>query len=246
MSILSIMEKVIIIGASSGIGKHLAKEFSKSGFEVGLASRRLELLEELKTELSTKSYVKKLDLYDADSAIKALDELINEMGDVDVIVINSGTGYDNPVLEWCKERPSVEVNVSGFTAMAVSATNYFIKRGKGHIVGISSIAGIRPFRLCPAYGASKAYISFYLEGLRHKFAKEGFDKIYITDVKPGFVYTDLTKNNGKMFWVSTVEKAASQIYTAIINKKKIAYVTKRWKLIAFIMKYIPDFIYNRI
>ena len=239
------MEKVIIIGASSGIGKELAKNFSQNGFEVGLASRRLELLEELKKELPNKAYVKVLDLYDADTAIKKLNELLAEMGGVDTIVINSGTGHDNPVLEWCKERPSVEVNVSGFTAMAVAATNYFIKQGRGHIVGISSVAAVRPFRLCPAYGASKAYISFYLEGLRHKFAKEGFKQIYVTDIRPGFVYTDLTKNNDKMFWVSTVEKAGIQIYNAIINKKKVAYVTKRWKFVAWIMRCIPDFIYNK-
>jgi short-subunit dehydrogenase len=240
------MKKVVIIGASSGIGKELAKNFSANGYIVGLASRRLELLNELKNSLPNKAYVKELDLYEPDTAITRLNELLDEMGDVDIIVINSGTGHDNPVLEWCKERPSVDVNVRGFTAMAVTTTNYFIKRGKGHIVGISSVAGIRPFRLCPAYGASKAYMIFYLNGLRNKFTKEGFKDIHITDIRPGFVYTDLTKDNGKMFWVSSVEKAGKQIYEAIIKKKKIAYVTKRWRLVAFLMRLIPDCVYNRI
>lgn len=240
------MKKVLIIGASSGIGKELAKNFSNNGYAVGLASRRVQLLEELKNSLLNKAYVKELDLYEPETAIKHLNELLEEMRDVDIIVINSGTGHDNPVLEWSKEKPSIDVNVRGFTAMAVTATNYFIKRGKGHIVGISSVAGIRPFRLCPAYGASKAYIIFYLDGLRNKFTQEGFNNIHITDIRPGFVYTDLTKDNGKMFWVSNVEKAGKQIYEAIIKKKKRAYVTKRWKLVAFLMRLIPNCIYNRI
>ena len=239
------MNNVVIIGASSGIGKELAKNFSQNGYIVGLASRKIDLLEELKKSLPNKAFVKQLDLNDPDNAIIKLHELLTEMGDVNIIVINSGVGFENPVLEWSKERPSIDVNVRGFTAMAVTATNYFIKQGKGQIAGISSVAGIRPFRLCPAYGASKSFIIFYLQGLKNKFVKEGFKNIYVTDIRPGFVYTDMTKGNSKMFWVATVEKAGKQIYTAIIKKKKIVYITKRWRFVAFIMRIIPDFIYNR-
>jgi short-subunit dehydrogenase len=239
-------KKVVIIGASSGIGKELARVFSKQGFTVGLTARRVDLLKELQKSLPTTSFIKHMDLCEVDSSTVALQELITEMGGVDILVINSGTGYDNPVLEWEKEKPSIDVNIMGFTAMAVAATNYFIKKEQGHLVGISSVAAIRPFRLCPAYGASKAFISFYLKGLRHKFAKQGLKNIYVTDIKPGFVDTPMTKNNEKMFWVSTAEKAATQIYDAIIAKKKEAFITKRWRLAAFIMRVLPDFIYNRL
>ena len=239
-------KNVIIIGASSGIGKELAKVFSANGFTVGLTARRTNLLEELKGELLGQSFIKYMDLNDTGGSIKALHELIGDMGDVDIVVINSGVGYDNPVLVWEKEKPSIDVNVMGFTAMAVTTTNYFIKRGRGHIVGISSVSAIRPFRLCPAYGASKAFISFYLGGLRNKFVKEGLKDVYVTDIKPGFVYTDMTKGNSKMFWVAEPQKAAKQIYDAIISKKKEAFVTKRWRFVAFMMRILPDFIYNRI
>lgn len=239
------MSKVVIIGASSGIGKELARVFSASGFIVGLTARRVELLKKLQSELPTRSFIKHMDLNDPESSINALQELLNEMGDVEIIVINSGAGKDGLVLDWENEKLSVNVNVRGFTAMAVTATNYFIGRKKGQIVGISSVAAIRPFRTCPAYGASKAFISFYLRGLRSKFAKEGFKDIYVTDIKPGFVDTDMTKNNDRMIWVSTAEKAANDIYDAIIAKKKEAFITKRWRLIAFIMRILPNFIYNR-
>ena len=239
-------KKAVIIGASSGIGKELARVFSTHGFTVGLTARRVELLKELQKELPTTSFIKHMDLNEITSSIRALQELLDEMGDVEIIVINSGTGHDNPILEWEKEKPSIDVNIMGFTAMAVAATNYFIKKEKGHLVGISSVAAIRPFRLCPAYGASKAFISFYLKGLRHKFAKRGLKNIYVTDIKPGFVDTPMTKNNEKMFWVSTAEKAATQIYDAIMAKKKETFITKRWRLAAFMMRILPDFIYNRL
>lgn len=238
------MKKVIIIGASSGIGKALVEVFSQNGYEVGLTARRTELLKEIQPALATKSYIKYMDLLKPDESILAFNELINEMNGVDIVVINSGTGFDSEKLEFSKERSAIDVNVLGFTAIAVASANYFENKGVGHIVGISSVAALRPYRTCPAYGASKAFISFYLRGLRHKFTRQKKD-IYVTDIKPGFVYTPLTQNNGKMIWVSTAEKAATQIYKAIIKKKKHAYITKRWLLIAWLFRLIPDFIYNR-
>jgi len=239
-------KNVIIIGASSGIGKELARVFSRNGFTVGMTARRIDLLKELQKELPSPSFIRHMDLNDTGLSIKVLQELSGQMGDVDIVVINSGTGHDNPNIEWEKEKPSIDVNVSGFTAMAVTATNYFIKKGKGHLVGISSVAAIRPYRLCPAYGASKAFISFYLKGLRHKFVKQGLRNIYVTDIKPGFVDTPLTSGQKGMFWVSTAEKAANQIYDAIMAKKKEAFITKRWRLAVFAMRILPDFIYNRL
>lgn len=238
------MKKVMIIGASSGIGKALAEIFSKNGYELGLTARRIELLKEIQSTLSTRSYVKYMDLLNPEESIRAFDDLIVEMNGVDIVVINSGTGFDSEKLDFSKERAAIDVNVLGFTAMAVASANYFENKGAGHIVGISSVAALRPYRTCPAYGASKAFISFYLRGLRHKFTRQKKD-VYVTDIKPGFVYTPLTQNNGKMIWASTAEKAATQIYEAIIKKKKHVYVTKRWFLIAWLFRFIPDFIYNR-
>ena len=238
------MEKVIIVGASSGIGEALAREFSLRGFVVGMAARRIELLEKIKKELPTTSYTKQLDLLKPEESRVALRELINEMGGVDIIVINSGIGHINHDLVWELERSTLDVNVVGFTAMAVDSANYFVKKGKGHIVGVSSVAGIRPYRDAPAYGSSKAFMSFYLGGLRHKFKKQKMN-IDVTDIRPGFVDTPLTKVNQQMFWVATAKKAAKQICDAVIAKKEVAYITKRWRLVAFIMRVIPDFIYNK-
>ncbi len=238
------MKKAIIIGASSGIGKELTKIFASHGCEVGIAARRTDLLNELVAEIPTKIYTATIDIKNTDLAIQSLEKLIKDVGDVDIIVISSGIGHINPFLDWSKEKETIETNVSGFTAMAGVAMNYFIHKRSGHLVGISSIASIRGDNAGSAYSASKAFMSNYLEGLRKKVAKEKID-ITITDIQPGFVDTAMSKGDG-LFWVASPQKAAKQIYQAIQQKKKKAYITKRWAIIAWLLKIMPDFLYYKI
>lgn len=238
------MKKAIIIGASSGIGKELTKIFASHGCEVGIAARRTDLLNELIEEIPTKIYTATIDIKNTDIAIQSLEKLIKDVGDVDIIVISSGVGHMNSLLDWSKEKETIETNVSGFTAMAGVAMHYFIQKRSGHIVGISSIASIRGDNAGPAYSASKAFMSNYLEGLRKKVAKEKID-ITITDIQPGFVNTAMAKGDG-LFWVASPQKAAKQIYQVIQQKKKKAYITKRWAIIAWLLKIMPDFIYDKI
>lgn len=232
------MKKAIIVGASSGIGKELAKILSKNQYILGLAARRVELLNNLQDELKTETYVKYIDISKPEEAMNNLSELIDEMKDVDLIVITSGTGYINHELDWQKEKETIDVNVSGVTAMINVALKYFIKKNSGHLAVISSVAALRGGRESPAYNASKAYISNYLEGIRCKVKKSGMN-ITVTDIRPGLVDTAMAMGEG-LFWVQPVEKAAKQIYIKIVKKKDIAYVTKRWGVMAFIMKRIPN------
>ena len=238
------MKKIIIIGATSGIGKELAKVFSSNDFEVGIVGRRTNLLEEIASELPTKTYTHTIDIKDTESAIQSLEKLIKDMHDIDILIVNSGIGHINPELNWLQEKETIDTNVSGFTAMANVAMRYFIERGSGHLVGISSIVSIRGSRIAPAYNASKAFMSNYLEGLRAKAIKNKLP-IAITDIQPGFVDTAMAKGDG-LFWVASPQKAAKQIYNAIIQKKKLAYITKRWALIAWLFKIMPNFLYNKI
>ena len=126
----------------------------------------------------------------------------------------------------------------------VGGMNYFKKQGYGHLVNISSIAGMRGNGIAPSYNSSKAYQINYLEGLRLNASKSN-SSIYVTDVRPGFVDTAMAKGDG-LFWVSPVEKAAEQIYAAIKRKKKVVYISKRWRLIGYILKAIPYSILARL
>jgi short-subunit dehydrogenase len=237
------MKKAIIIGATSGIGKGLAELFAANNYKVGITGRRKELLLELKDENPDAYLTKVLDVTNTRAAIQQLEELIDELGGLDLLVISSGIGEINEALDFEIENKTIDTNIVGFTCIADWTFNYFEKQQSGHLVVISSIGGIRGNHQAPAYNASKAYQINYTEGLRQKAAKLKMP-IYITDIRPGLVDTKMAKGEG-LFWVMPLEKAVNQIYKAIIRKKKVVYVTKRWHLIAMILKIAPRWIYDR-
>ena len=232
--------KAIVIGATSGIGRELVCVLSKNKYIVGATGRRTNLLTELQNELQDNIHIKEMDVV-SDVAREELHSLIQEMDGVDLIVISAGIGDLN--VNWETEKHTIETNVVGFASMSDVAFQYFVTKGSGHLVGISSIGAIRG-GAAPAYNASKAFVSSYLQGLRFRASKEG-KKITITDIKPGFVDTQMAKGSG-LFWVATPGKAAIQIYSAISKKRKHAYVTKRWRVIAFLLKILPDWIYHKL
>ena len=134
--------------------------------------------------------------------------------------------------------------MNGFLEIVHYTFNYFVLEGRGHIAATSSIAANRGSSLAPAYSASKAFMSTYLEGLYIK-AKRLQLPIYITDLQPGFVKTKMANAN-RQFWVAPVAKAAQQIYTAIQHKKRKAYVTKRWWRVARLMKLLTMSMYKTV
>lgn len=238
------MRNAIVIGASSGIGKELARCLAANGYGVGLVARRLNLLQELADELSTAVWTKSIDLTDPSQAMSLLGELIVEMGDVELFVVSAGTGFLNPDLNWEHERDTIAVNVLGFCAAVNVAISHFTKRKCGHLVGISSVAALRGDGVAPAYSASKAFMSNYLDGVRLMVRKRRLS-IAVTDVQPGFVDTAMAKGDG-LFWVASPQDAAQQIFDAIRKRKKQVYVTKRWRIIAWFLKVAPDWLYCRL
>ncbi len=239
------MKKTIVIGASSGIGRELSKILHRNGYNLGVMARRVHLLEDLKRELGGKDvFVEQIDVSDAEAAMAKLKSLIEKMGGVDLVVISAGIGHLNPELDWGPEEDTIKTNVSGFTAMANVAIRHFEERAAGHLVAISSIAALRGGRQAPAYNASKAFISNYLEGLRQRVYRSGL-RITISDIQPGFVDTALARGEG-IFWRVKPDEAARQICHAIEHRKDHVYITRRWGLIAWIMKLLPRFIYKRM
>jgi short-subunit dehydrogenase len=238
------MKKAIIIGASSGIGRELAKQLSLQSYELGLVARREEMLLSLQNELSTPSHIEVIDINDPAHAIEKLERLIAMMGAIDLFIISSGVGMLNSKLEWQKELETIQTNVMGCTAVAGVAMKQCLSQGYGHIAILSSIAALRGGHAAPAYNASKAYLSNYAQGLRKRAAKEN-KAITITDIKPGFVDTPMARGTGK-FWVATPQEAAKQILAAINRKASHVYVTKRWRLVAWLLKLLPDSLYHRM
>lgn len=238
------MKKVIVVGATSGIGRELAKLLVGEGCQVGITGRRQALLLTLQQQFPSNITTRAFDVTDTDQSITALQDLVHELGGLDLLILSSGTGDLNEHLDFETEKRTIDTNVLGFTAIVDWAFSYFQQQGFGHLTAISSIAGLRGLRQSPSYGASKAFQINYLEALRQKAGHQRLP-ITLTDIRPGFVDTDMAKGEG-LFWVSSVEKASKQILKAILRKKKTAYVTKRWALIAWIIPRIPNFLYHQI
>ena len=234
---------MIIVGATSGIGKALTEFYLQKGHFVGATGRRINLLDDLKTKFSEKIFVKKMDVTKIQDATEIFNELVEQMNGVDIVIISSGVGHINPDLKLEEELETIAVNVTGFVAMANVAYKYFEKQKHGHLVGISSIAGLISNSQAPAYSASKAFEINYLNSLRAKIYKLNLP-ITITEILPGFVDTPMIEK-AKAFWVAAPEKAAEQIYSAIKDKKTRAYVTKRWALIGWLLKFVPYSVLNR-
>lgn len=238
------MKRAIIIGASSGIGRELALLLSKEGYDLGLAARRIDLLVKLQGALPGRCFIRELDITADENVISGvMNELFDALGGADLVIVSSGTGHINMELVWRKEQNTIMTNVLGVTAVIGAAIRRFRQQGSGHLAAISSVAALRGGRDAPAYSASKAYLSNYLEGLRGMMRHESLP-VVITDIRPGFVNTAMAQGEG-LFWVARPDKAARQIYRALRARKRVVYITRRWRLIAFLLRIMPGWLYER-
>ena len=238
-----IMERIVIIGASSGIGRELAKYYINLGCIVGVAARREELLQEIKSINPSNVFIKVMDVTKPEGKDQ-LNELINEMVGMDRFIYCSGVGYINKDINIEQEIQTVEVNVYGFTHLIDVAYHYFQTKGTGHIVGISSVAGVRTISISPSYSASKRYNYIYLKAIS-QLAKQNKKNIKTTTILPGFIRTDLLKSRNYPLTTS-IEKGGKMIFKAIQREKKIAFCPAYWGVISFFMLLTPPFIWNRI
>ena len=232
------MKTAIVFGATSGIGKEISKLLLNNGYKVAITGRRLEKLKELKSKYSDQVYIVQNDIQKVDKVEEVFNKIINEFSTVDLIIQSSGVGHINPTLDWDKEEETILTNVVGVTKLYDLSFNLFRNQGFGHLVGITSIASIRGNRGAPAYFSSKAYQKAYLESLYMKTKTIKSNKVFITDIRPGFVDTAMALGDG-IFWMVPLDKAVKQIYKAIKNKKRVVYISKRWKLIALVLKIAP-------
>lgn len=233
----------IVFGATSGIGLELSRRLASDGYRVMITGRRLERLQSLSSERPESYLVRQHDITDLDDTGRLFEELPSSLGRVDLIVHNSGIGENNFDLDWDKDLPTLNTNVMGAARVYQLAYRYFRDQGFGHLVGITSIASMVGNRHVPAYHASKAFQSNYLESLWMKADKTKKARITVTNILPGYVDTDII--TGETFWMAPLDKAVGQIYSGIKGKKRRVYVTRRWSLIAFLMRVLPPGLINR-
>ncbi len=239
------MPNAIIFGATSGIGKTLASYFIKENYRVAITGRRLSLLETIKEESPSQYSIYENDVQNIEQTKTVFNQIITNFKTIDLIIHCSGVGYENPNLEWDKAYDTIKTNIIGAMHIYNLGFHLFKKQKFGHLVAISSIASLRGNRGAPAYFASKAFQVNYLESLYLKTKEVKGGNVYITDIRPGFVDTKMALGEG-IFWMASLEKASQQIYRAIKNKKRRVYITKRWNLIAWVLKIVPSWLIKKV
>ena len=237
--------KILIVGATSGIGRALFELYASQGHEVAVVGRRQEMLDEMCRQHSQGTvYAYRADVTDVESTPVWLDGVWKDMTGVDVVIASAGVGELNSQLEYAKEVATLNTNVVGWTCLVDEVFNRFLAQGRGHLAVISSVGGQRGEPSAPAYTATKAFQINYAEALRKKARKSGLP-IYVTDIRPGFVDTKMAQGEG-LFWVMPAEKVALQIARAIRRRRSVAVVTKRWRPIHFLWRHLPRFVYDRL
>lgn len=237
--------KAIVIGASSGMGRLVAERLLRDGWTVGIAARRTEALVSLASSVPDKSQVITacIDVNTADAPSK-LRELIEKLGGVDLYFHSSGVGKVNMQLEADIELNTVNTNALGFARMVGEAFRWMASHGGGHIAVISSIAGVKGLGPAPSYSATKAFDNTYIQALE-QLANTRRLNIRFTDIRPGFVDTDLIK--GSHFPMTMCpERVADKIINAIYKNRHIQIIDWRWRILVALWRRLPRWIWRKL
>ena len=247
---LSPRRRALLIGASSGIGAALARQLARDGYILALLARRTDLLEALCTTINaengeTRAIFFTHDVTDEASIPGLLDQVVSSLGGLDLVIYVAGATLHQGIDGWDteKSRTMMEINAMGAMAWLDRIGEMFQQLEQGQIVGISSVAGERGRVRAPAYNASKAALTTYLEALRNRLTRHG---VTVLTVKPGFVDTQMVQHLESTPFIISPEKAAADISKAIRRKKQDIYIPGRWRLVMFVIRNIPSFIFRRM
>lgn len=231
--------RAIVIGASSGIGREVARHLMDEGWILGVAARRTELLQTLGDV-----QVEQIDVT-SEEAPARLRSLIDKVGGMDLFFYASGIGKRNRELDEGIELSTMQTNALGFTRMVGEAYRYFAAQGRGHIAAITSIAGTKGLGPAPAYSATKAMQNVYLQALEQQAHQRGL-KIRFTDIRPGFVDTALLAGDFRYPMMLKPERVAREIVQAINGRRHIRVVDWKYRLLTAVWRRIPRCIWRRL
>ena len=242
---------ILITGASSGIGKALAFELARKGYSLALGSREADQLSQVRDEIIAAHNppfvaIRPLDVTEYDDVYKAVNELAEELGGLDIVFANAGIGLGEKVGrgDFEKARKTIEVNLIGAIATVDAAAAYFLDKGKGHIVGTSSVAAFRGMPNSSAYCASKAGFAIYLEAVRAELFKKNID---VTVLYPGYIDTPLNNMLKNRPFLISVEKGAAIIARLIEKKVKSSTVpVYPWNIVGRLLKILPTGVISKM
>ncbi len=241
------LQKIVIVGASSGIGRALAVELARPDRKLGLVARRASELADVAAEVRRKgghAEIEVCDAADVEAAEAAWHALKERLDGVDAIVYAAGVmpDVDPDEFNTAKDQAMIAVNVIGAIAWLNCAAREFQSLGRGVICGIGSVAGDRGRRPSPVYGASKAALHTYLESLRNRLWVHG---VRVVTIKPGPVDTPMTHGKGAMPLMVSAPVAAKRIAQALEGGPEVVYVAWPWRYIMLILQHIPSILFRR-
>lgn len=237
------MKKILIVGATSGLGLETARCYLNEGWQIGIAGRRESALKEIQSIAPEQIVYEVIDVT-SDEAVDALNRLIDKMGGMDVFLLSSGIGSHNLDLIPNIELDTVRTNAEGFVRMVTAAYQYFEKQGGGQIAVISSIAGTKGLGAAPSYSATKRFQNTYIDSLA-QLSRIKRKNIIFTDIRPGFVETALLKNRSYPLLMKP-DYVASKIIKGINRKQRVVVIDWRYRVLVFFWKLIPQWIWERL
>lgn len=239
--------KILITGASSGIGKALAERLAREKNELYLISRneiKLKTLADQINNLGAAAVIYTCDVSNKNEVRECYNKIKTAHGVPEIAILNSGVSYRTSTsrIEINKAEEIMNVNFFGVIHFIQLLLEDYLKRGSGVIAGVSSLADVRGFPRSGFYSASKAALSRYLESLRVELKPRG---IKIITIRPGFVKTPMTdKNEFKMPFIMSAEKSAEIIFSGLVNEKSVISFPFIMRMITNLLRYLPQSLFE--
>ncbi|MHC4416133.1 MAG: SDR family oxidoreductase [Planctomycetota bacterium] len=241
---------VLVLGATKGIGRELARELARRGHALIVAGRDAAALETLVSDLRVRHGVeavaKIFDARDVDRLDGFFFECVRDaIGPLDGVVVNHGYAgsNDRARTDWMEARAIVDTNYVSAVRLLNLAAAHFEEAGRGFICGVSSVAGDRGRGQNYIYGSAKAGLSAYLQGLRNRLAGRG---VAVITVKPGYIDTAMTYGHNRVFLAAPPQRAARDICRAIERRKDVVYTPWFWRWIMLVIRLVPERIFKRL
>lgn len=241
------MLRIVVIGASSGIGKRVAADFAKAGCIVGAAARSTDRLEELKRTCPENITTARIDVTD-NPCVEQFYNLIETIGGMDILLFASGTGFCDPELIDDKLDITLRTNVIGFARITTAAYKYFkqtANRKPGQIAAITSVAGAKGIGVSAAYSASKKFQQTFINALE-QLAYQQQVNVKFTDIRPGFIRTPILDPSRSYPMIMTLDYAVPLIEAAILKRRRIATIDSRWAIVNCLWRLIPQRVWRHI
>ena len=238
------MKRAVIVGATSGLGLEVARLLLERGWSIGVAGRRVEALEQLRTVAPDRVRVHAIDVTQSDAPDR-LHALIDDLGGMDLYFHSSGIGRQNPDLDPSIELSTVRTNGEGFVRMVTAAYRYFRTQGHGHIAAITSVAGTRGMGAAAASSATKRFQRTYLDALAQLAHREGL-RLHITDIRPGFVRTALLNPEVRYPMLMEPAPVARRIVDAVERRRRVATIDRRYRALVLLWRLLPQCVWERM